>query len=737
VQLHPPSPPQTLRATSGSMATVKASAPINIASPNNLDVRPMAFSPTFSVASSAASPISLSSPISLASSSSPSLTPYSAASASPPSNSPSPKPPVSPQSASLGRAAANSPAVSAAVASPVGAAGSGTMRRNSLGDLKIPARISQAQVGLRRDLGMVREFARNVEELKELQGTYQSLVSEVQEILDLHVLQTSQLKEKEKDPSRVASPTFFKRHRSNTSSSNPGAPSPAMQQQQAYKQLASAFYTINSKYRISWECAELLIELGGGGSAATPPSTSTSAPAMQNVGGSDGLRSGKNKARERAITLQDDAKVPPSPGPLTSAASVGAIPGPPLASLPSNLAWRASTGRNDLSQRQLLLLKEMLGSPVPGGPDDSFAGDGIPEEVAAAAAASTNTVNREWRWGDAMNSTVTLPSEESGVHGGTPGKEKKRRSSRLRMSGIREMLRSLTKGGVHPPVPASSTSVSTESSGDLHAQHLYEHRQVLTNGRRRRAKTSAGPESIRSDRRPLSPFDPSSLKTASPRRPSLASIFRLGKTKTPPPSSAADASFGSAHDGGRDRDRDRELYPTFSGISGGRESASNSTGDEEEDWDRMEDSASDVEAATAALARRGGSTIRGRSPYSHSSFLAPLPGRPTTPIRSPSGSRTSIHDPSGAGPARATRLSNVEEHVGGRSTSKAESPPRQFSRSRRGGKTGSVRSMPPATLPDPKLAMTPENIKPLLENAREVHARLSDCIAEIRSLLVA
>jgi hypothetical protein len=45
--------------------------------------------------------------------------------------------------------------------------------------------------------------------------------------------------------------------------------------------------------------------------------------------------------------------------------------------------------------------------------------------------------------------------------------------------------------------------------------------------------------------------------------------------------------------------------------------------------------------------------------------------------------------------------------------------------------------MPPATLPDPKLAMTPENIKPLLENAREVHARLSDCIAEIRSLLAA
>ena len=42
--------------------------------------------------------------------------------------------------------------------------GSGSVpRRNSLGDLKIPVRISQAQVGIRRDLGMVREFAMNVE----------------------------------------------------------------------------------------------------------------------------------------------------------------------------------------------------------------------------------------------------------------------------------------------------------------------------------------------------------------------------------------------------------------------------------------------------------------------------------------------------------------------------------------------------------------------------------------------
>lgn len=455
------------------------------------------------------------------------------------------------------------------------------------------------------------------------------------------------------------------------------------------------------------------------------------------VGGSDGLWRDKNKTRERAITLTEDSKVPPAAIPLASAASTGAIPaGPPLASLPSNLAWRASTGRNDLSQRQLLLLKEMLATSSPAGLDDSFAAtDGIPEEAIAAAmiASSSNShVNREWRWGDAMNSTVTLPSEESGVQdSGVPGK-KKRRSSRLRMSGFRDMLRSLTKGGT-PAMPVSSTSVSTESSGDLHAQHLYDHPQVSTNGKqRRRAKTSAGPESLRSHNRPLSPYDPSSLKTASPRRPSLASIFRLGKNKTPPSPAAADLSLGSAQAAD-------DHYPTFSGLSGGRESANNSTGDEEEDWDRMEDSASDREAGRS-VSHRGASTIRGRSPYLHSTLLTPSsPGRPTTPnMRSPTGSRTSIHDSSGGGVAsRATRLSNVEEHADAQQPSKGESPSREFSRSRRGGKTGSVRSMPPGTLPDPKLAMTPENIKPLLENAREVQARLGDCIAEIRYLLAA
>ena len=65
------------------------------------------------------------------------------------------KPSASPQqSASLGRSTHPPKDEGSNVTMP---------RRNSLGDLKIPARISQAQSGLRRDLVMVRDFATSVE----------------------------------------------------------------------------------------------------------------------------------------------------------------------------------------------------------------------------------------------------------------------------------------------------------------------------------------------------------------------------------------------------------------------------------------------------------------------------------------------------------------------------------------------------------------------------------------------
>lgn len=41
------------------------------------------------------------------------------------------------------------------------------------------------------------------------------------------------------------------------------------------KELAAAFYTLNSKYRISWECAEPLIELAGDGGSGGGTSTTS------------------------------------------------------------------------------------------------------------------------------------------------------------------------------------------------------------------------------------------------------------------------------------------------------------------------------------------------------------------------------------------------------------------------------------------------------------------------------
>lgn len=56
-------------------------------------------------------------------------------------------------------------------------------------------------------------------------------------------------------------------------------------------------------------------------------------------------------------------------------------------------------------------------------------------EVASPSALS---VNREWRWGDARNSTITLPSERN-----TQQRGGKRPSGR--MSGIRDMLKAMKK----------------------------------------------------------------------------------------------------------------------------------------------------------------------------------------------------------------------------------------------------------------------------------------------------
>ncbi|KIJ62506.1 hypothetical protein HYDPIDRAFT_169152 [Hydnomerulius pinastri MD-312] len=722
IELQPPSPPRTINGMSASH-----SAPINISDGIESLLIP-----------SSSAPVSVSlSPRSIAGSGSAAV-----------ANRASPKTPSSPQSASLGRAtqAPNPPPSNA----------SNVPRRNSLGDLKIPARISQAQIGLKRDLGMVRDFAASVDRLKELQSTYHHLISEVHTILE------------SAPPSRATSPTIIalarprSRLRSNTAPpTNPNSNNPTSFSE--HKHLAASLHAIVSKYKISWECAELLIELGGGTpspASPPPPSSSVSAPSMSVQAE---IERGKN--RERAVTLSgEESKPPPVPFVGVGAGGSGGGTGTAMGigtstSGPPNASWRASTGRHDLSQRQLVLLRDMLNS-----------GEVLPDDVpipedSAMVGVGTGAVNRNWRWGDAMSSTVTLPSEESGSRTGDAEAGAKKRRGKLGMSGLRDMLRMLKRSHseqappLPPPptslpiVPASTASLSTESSigsQSHHQLHHYPHAQV---GARRGSKTSTGPESVRSTREVTnSPYGGPPLNhKASPRRPSLASIFRIGqknKGGTGASSSAGESSQGSRSD--------------VRSASRG----SNMTG-EEEDWDRI-DSVIDLDSAARALGIEGSATIKGRKGRG-SPFLSdhPLPhvhgpgygARPVTPQRGPDAIqalRIEVEaSPRSIRPMRSTRLSNVEEVEDAerepRSKSKAKnraslprtSPHRPPSRGQLmsgNGKTGSVRSAPPQSfdgdaLPDIKLSMTPENIKPLLENAKEVHLRLNECIKELRVLL--
>jgi serine/arginine repetitive matrix protein 2 len=317
------------------------------------------------------------------------------------------------------------------------------------------------------------------------------------------------------------------------------------------------------------------------------------------------------------------------------------------------------------------------------------------------------------------------------------------------MSGLREMLKALKKTHADhpPPLPSSSASASTESSIDSHNQHYYPHPQIQTH--RRRPKTSTGPESIKSTRNqhqdPTSPYNvPSLTHKSSPRRPSLASIFRIGqksKTSVVGPDSSMD-SITQAQTASKSSDRSSTM--------------------EEEDWDRM-DSASDLEHAAKALALADGTATvkckKGYSPY----LQIEQQQRPGTCSDTPkighTASRSSIlsaddRSPQSVQHTRSTRLSNVEENVddyrglksfrNGKKRASLPAPSPSTPRSRKGLKTDSVRSAPPQSLAgnealqsisDFKLAMTPENIKPLLENAREVHTRLNECLAELRALL--
>ncbi|KAF7308561.1 hypothetical protein HMN09_00705200 [Mycena chlorophos] len=608
------------------------------------------------------------------------------------------------QYASLGRVTGSpisptGPAVNASAAS--------TLRRNnSLSDitftavpttsgsgsgLKIPARITQAQDALRRDLEMVREFAGVVQELKTLKETYAALLTRVEDVL-LQPPHTSNVIPAPA-PTPSAKSIFLlpsRRKRANTTASAESSE----HVHDAEHTLARAVRGLVERYRVDWECADLLIELGTGEvSSPVPASTSaTATPAASEEG------TATTTKRERRITFSDDGAGPTRPG---TASSLG----------------RNGTGQgSDLSSRQLGLLREMLGSSTRASSGAS--NEGLPESFSPTSTSASSGQDREWRGlgigvgRGASRSTVTLVSmsdassviEEEDDEGEAEEnshvpvektKSKKGKSrSRLRMLGIREMLRGLV---------AHTHGKEKQKDGTARARHYRLHQlpvnpsQPTGVANAQRATRALPALYSQSQLLKAAASTTTSAMSTPPRRPSLASIFHIG--------------HGHGR-GGKQRPRE------------------NGNGDDECE--------SGPATATMRPSSRNGSRVSIVEPQ-----ISPH-------MRERAPSRASVASGSGMG-----RLASVEELLGASGSPPSFSPTRSLHQHRHRRQTGSVRSIPPSlsglsqggsatsaptmapgAAAAARLAMTPENIKPLLENARVVRKRLSDCVEGMRALLV-
>ncbi|KAF8594620.1 hypothetical protein BDV93DRAFT_549169 [Ceratobasidium sp. AG-I] len=678
------------------------------------------------------------------------------------------------QASSLGRAATQP-------GGPLDASAS-VLRRNSLSDLKIPARISRAQSGLKSNLGMVREFAGSIEQIRNLQALYRNLLADLKYAIE---------------NGEPLSPVLFPpaTRGSATSATLVRVPS------RDIGRVANRLNTIDDRYGLWWECADVLVELGGGGSSGGGGSNA------RNTGTTNSTTSGDKVApptepgqdtkvvngRERAITLAGNQSAPTVE--------------------PTGKKEQWDKERGELSPRQLQILREMLSTPNPSALH-------VPLPVSTPAAAPGKSVYLNALHPGGTASAITLPSSSasSHVHGlgqgpssrsvvklparkashasqaATTGPGKIRRASRAGITGIRDLLKHLNlkkpsstgngsaEGESRPPTrlggagkesqvhlpqaQASRADLAMQSQLNLghRSQSNLGHPSQLNLGHtsqlaldrpyQHHSKRSHGPAAAPVAIAPVH---------KSPRRPSLASIFRLNSA------------------GGRSKSKGRAVSQPQGTPSTTEDDA------DESDWDRM-DSASDLDLRArsrehAQRTERGGetqrkgekdATLRGRKGHGASASNGG-DGRPPVPALpaefASSRSQLSLKSPEeesfgkGTDLAAAGGISPVGQ--GGPSLSEGaagekpirsgsnrfrQKPPSALSQTAAQAVQPGLRSAPlqPASESgypgaggvdasvgagvEGRLSLTPENIKPLLEYAREVTARLGECVAELREL---
>ncbi|KAH7100321.1 hypothetical protein BKA62DRAFT_250362 [Auriculariales sp. MPI-PUGE-AT-0066] len=641
------------------------------------------------------------------------------------------------------------------------------VRRNSLGDLKgpegglkIPARISRAQVNLKRDLLLVKEFAACVDVLQRQQDTYRALFGELGALAAEPASATSV---------STSSTRLFHLPRAPVRHQADVDPNHILQK-------------IEHEYSIWWECADILIELGGkprnDEESVAPTDTDTLPPSGRNTPRSE-LDTESLAGRGRALTV-------------LAAQNSTALRSSSLSSPPNQ--WRASAGRHDLNQRQLHLLKKMLDTPDPS----TFVVGGVAivaprvryRESATTLAADT-TVNSAVGGSDYGASPdshhgVHLPHIDSRMRSSSPAPsyrlsplvDKVRRGSRG-IAGLRDILRSFRRHaraqasattsqtssipGVngHDLIPTSSAAASSLSIS-AHDEGIPQRKLCPTTGAQ--VLVSEQEKQRQKEMHPNSPYGTVGATAAKTiRRPSLASLFRLAS--------------------GKSKQRQRHLGDSVPRRSEDPDSS---------DWDRME-SASEPDLPSAHISaetRMASDTVRGRKKVTYEALAVAKSAtvqsgnlsRPASRNGAASGSQSSVNlvlpstplNPGrrnrmfgapgsrdgGAPPPAPSQAYAHAAYISGASRNHSDATPKADPEAYRRGRersatdparpvtlshsastnnlhstvpTSTTDALPP--LPDLRLAVTPENILPLLEYAKEVHTRLNSCVAELRSAL--
>ncbi|CAE6357298.1 unnamed protein product [Rhizoctonia solani] len=537
----------------------------------------------------------------------------------------------------------HSSSLSRAATQPGGPIDGSVLRRNSLSDLKIPARISRAQSGLKSNLGMVREFAASIEQIRSLQSMYRNLLADLRYAIENN---------------EPLSPVLFPpaSRSSATSATLVRVPS------RDIGRVTDRLNSIDERYSLWWECADVLVELGGGSSGRGDNDKEPSPSG-------DSSKNGSTKSRERAITLAGN-QAAPSVEPQVKKDQ-----------------WYKDRG--ELSPRQLQILREMLATPNPS---------------LLHVPASTGYLNALHPGGTA--SAITLPSSSNSSHVHGPSKTdakakpggagKIRRASRAGITGIRDLLKYLNRK------KPDGSKLGADSKSQLNLGLGSQSRVNLPMAAQSQLNLSGSqthlPRVYGSRSQGPAPSKPS------PRRPSLASIFRLN--------------------GARSKSKGRVVSTPSATPSNSTSAAED---DPDSDWDPQEE----TKPKEKEKEKEKDATLRGRKSGSGRAERPPVPMLPVEFAKS----MISLSRPSEQSPKQQERRASGSKRppiaLASGSTSQSVEP--------------SLRSAPlnpeGLTLGGPmgagvqgRLALTPENIKPLLEYAREVTARLGACVNELREL---